>query len=213
MPVVLPSESLCTPLVSVEDFFAWRASGAIDAADTPADESLIERALCAATAWLQSSEGCNRRFTLETGVTRYYRPMQSGRVDVIDLVSVTSIALDTTGNRTYATTLAPSDYILWPFNEDRYQEIRSWPLASRSFIAGQMVRVVGEDGYVVNGQVPAAMQQACLILTARYFARRQSPFGVLQLPEMGRVATLPKLDPDVEELIAPYRRSTTWVVV
>lgn len=214
MPVVLDAESLCTPLVSVDDFRAWKNSGSNDAADTTDDEAIIARALCAATAWLESDQGCGRSFTLETGVTKVFLPFQNGKVDVPDLVGVpTTIKLDTSGNLTYATTLATTDYVLYPYNAGRYQEVRSSPTAVSTILAGQYVQIVGDFGYTVNGQVPAMIQQACLILTGRYFARRSSPFGVLELPMIGRLTSLPPLDPDVEQLIAPYRAGNLWVWV
>lgn len=213
MPVILEAESLCTPLVSTETYLAWKNSGSNSEPETTDDEGLIALALCAATGWLQSDQGCGRTFGLETSVTKTYLPYVNGKVDVVDLVSVTSIALDTAGDLSYATTLTSSDYQLYPYNDVRYQEVRSTWNASRNIIAGQFVRIVGDFGHLENGQVPARVQLACCILTARYFERRTAPFGVMQAPELGRFATLPQLDPDVEQLIADYRRGNNWVVV
>lgn len=213
MPVILEAESLCTPLVSAETYLAWKNSGSHDEPETAPDTGLIELALCAATAWLQSAQGCGRSFTLEENVTKTYLPYKNGVVDVIDLVRVDSIALDTTGDQSYATTLSTGDYVLYPYNDVRYQEVRSTWNASRSITAGQYVRILGDFGHVVDGQVPPMIRLACCILTSRYYERRLSPFGVLQAPELGRFATLPQLDPDVEQLIAPYRRGNLWVVV
>lgn len=51
---------------------------------------------------------------------------------------------------------------------------------------------------------PATLGQAVRLLTARYYARRNSPDGFLGMGEFGpaRVSTV---DRDVEALIGPYR--------
>ena len=51
--------------------------------------------------------------------------------------------------------------------------------------------------------VPADVQEAVALMTARYLARETSPDGTLSMGDA--VAYLPKLDRDVESLIGPYR--------
>ncbi|GAB3750056.1 head-tail connector protein [Microlunatus parietis] len=51
---------------------------------------------------------------------------------------------------------------------------------------------------------PASLGQAVRQLTARYFARRNSPDGFLGMGEFGP-ARVPTVDRDVESLIGPYR--------
>lgn len=216
MPVVLPAPAICTPLVSAQDFLGWKNSGSLDSAETAPDTALIERVLCAATAWIESPQGCGRSFTLDqSDVTRTYYPYEVGRVLVDDLVTITSVALDTVYNRTFSTVLAPSDYLLWPLDGPPYSEIRSWNYASHYILPGQLTQVVGRAGFVnTSGVAPAAVQQACLILAARWFERRVAPFGVIEVPSTGRMAQIAAEDVDVQTLLGPYIHSrSTWILV
>lgn len=51
---------------------------------------------------------------------------------------------------------------------------------------------------------PATLGQAVRMLTARYYARRNSPDGFLGMSEFGP-ARVPTVDRDVEALIGPHR--------
>ena len=57
--------------------------------------------------------------------------------------------------------------------------------------------------------VPLPVVEACLVLASRYYKRKDTPFGVMGTTETGFV-DLPKVDPDVAALLAPYRR-LGWV--
>lgn len=184
--------------------------------DDSADDVMIGLVLNAATAWIESPQGCGRTFTSDVAdVTRTYWPYEPGRILVDDQLTVTSIAIDTTGNRTFTTLLVPGDYLLWPLNGPPYQEIRSWNLARYWFLTGQLVRVVGKAGFVdASGIAPESVRLACLMLAARWFARRQAPFGVIEVPSTGQMARIASEDVDVHTLITPYIKSRgTFVVV
>lgn len=56
-------------------------------------------------------------------------------------------------------------------------------------------------------EVPVSIEQACRIQAARYFKRRDAPFGIAGSPEAGsEMRLLAKLDPDVAVLVHRYRR-------
>lgn len=56
--------------------------------------------------------------------------------------------------------------------------------------------------------VPTAIHQACLLQASRLLSRRDAPFGVAGSPETGsEIRLLARLDPDVELLVRPYRRT------
>ena len=173
----------------------------------------LERALETASRWIDAY--CGRAFTLATAQTRDYYPEGTERVNVVDLVSVTSLSVDTAGTRTYSTALTASDYELWPLDGPPYQQIRIWPLSStRSFSPGRRVRVVGTFGCVVDGMPPPAVKQACLILANRYYVRKDAPFGVLSSVDLGQFERISKEDPDVVSLLGPWRLAGgSWVVV
>ncbi|WP_020385886.1 hypothetical protein [Kribbella catacumbae] len=69
-----------------------------------------------------------------------------------------------------------------------------------------------EDGVTVTAQfgwttVPVAVKQAALLQAARFFTRRQAPFGVAGSPELGsELRLLAKVDPDVAVVLGPYTR-------
>lgn len=66
------------------------------------------------------------------------------------------------------------------------------------------VRVTGHFGW---NQIPEAVKEACALQASRLLSRRDAPFGVAGSPAAGsEVRLLAKLDPDVDVVIAPYRR-------
>jgi len=54
--------------------------------------------------------------------------------------------------------------------------------------------------------VPTPITQACIIQASRIFKRLDSPLGVLSFGDMGSIRVSRYLDPDVEQLVAPYRK-------
>jgi len=63
--------------------------------------------------------------------------------------------------------------------------------------------VAGRVRPVTDLPIPSALQQAVVLMTARYLARQTTPDGTIGAGDT--VAYLPKLDRDVESLIGPYR--------
>ena len=119
---------------------------ALDITDTDSDVE-IQRALDAADNWID--EYCRRTFTLDgSDVTRYLYPNEDGSVTVPDVMTVTSIKTDRTGDRTFANALTASDYELLPLDGPPYQAVRIWPTSSDSFERARQVQVVGRYGYV-----------------------------------------------------------------
>lgn len=55
----------------------------------------------------------------------------------------------------------------------------------------------------IPSEIPDALKQAVLLMTARYLGRENSPDGFIGMGDT--VAYLPKIDRDVESLIAPWR--------
>lgn len=180
-----------------------------------ADDAKLQRCLDAATRVIEQAAG--RKFELDsTDQTYYVYANAQGEIELADIVSITTLKIDTNGDRTYATTLAATDYELLPYNEARKQRIRIWPTSSRSFTAGRLVQLVGRRGYVVGGRAPADVQQACLLLASRYYNRKGAPFGVLESTSLGQFERLSAEDPDVAALLKPYIHGAAgreWVMV
>lgn len=177
------------------------------------DETSLIRALDSATQWIDEYTG--RVFTLDAeDTTRYFYPDRQGVVTVPDLVTVTSIATDTSLDRTYATVIETDQYELRPISGPPYQSIVMWPNSSRAFISTEQVKIVGTFGYTVDGVAPKAVKQACIILASRHYKRREAPFGILQSTDLGTFSRISKEDPDVVSLLSPYRiTGASWVLV
>jgi hypothetical protein len=190
----------------------------IDVTDA-VDDAQLQMSLDSATSVIDSM--CGRTFALQTDVVKLYWPRSTDVVEVVDLISATSIKSDSHGDRTYATTLEPTDYELLPYHDAsglpsvRYQEVHIWPTSSKSFSTGRQVQITGDFGYVESGGAPASVKQACLILASRYWKRHETPLGVLGVTDVGQFERLSKEDPDVRALLTVYMRSSAsgWVLV
>lgn len=174
------------------------------------DDHHLEPIINAAGRWIDYKTG--RSFELETAATKLYYPTRDGRVVVTDLITVTSIKTDTRGDRSYATTLATTDYELLPYGEGRYQEVRIWPNSSKAFDPGLLVQIVGNFGYVVDGGPPDEIRLATLILASRWWKRHEMPTGIVVIPDMGSIERVSRVDHDVTLLLAPFTRTNDWVI-
>jgi hypothetical protein len=167
------------------------------------DDARLELAIEAASRAIDME--CSRRFFAET-LTRYFMATAPLRVDLDDdLLTVTSIAIDTTGYRAYKT-LQVSDYELEP-EVAPFRQAYIAPGSQEAFPveARRGVRIVGDWGYNATGSHPQAINRACLLLATRYFKRKDAPFGILGTPELGFMRVTSR-DPEVRALLQPYRR-------
>ena len=167
------------------------------------DDTRLELAIEAASRAIDAE--CSRRFYSATA-TLYFQTDDPLRCDLNDdLLSVTSIAYDSTGRRDYVT-LAGTDYELDP-EVAPYRIVYIAPAANVFFPVDQRrgVRVVGSWGYNATGSQPQAVTRACLLLATRYFKRKDAPFGVVGTPELGFMRVTAR-DPEVRALLNPYRR-------
>lgn len=180
--------------------------------------SLLQLAIDAASAFIDQYTG--RSFTAETAATKYFYPTSPTVLNLSpDIRTITTVHVDTQGNGGYATALTNGTHFLpMPLNPlpdaGIYTSLSILGNSSLSFGVNQRVRVVGDWGYVVGGQAPAAIQKACLIQAARLFKRREAPFGILQNTDLGTFTRMSKLDPDVQMLLTPYKAARlAWLLV
>ena len=183
-----------------------------------ADDALLQLAIDAASAFIDQYTG--RSFTAEVGATKYFLPTSASLLLLSpDIRTITSVATDSRGDGTYATTLTSGTHFLpLPFQSlpdaGMYSSLSIMGNSSLSFGTGQRVKVVGDWGYTVGGVAPAAIQKACLIQAGRLFQRKNAPFGILQTVDLGQFTRISKLDPDVEMILRPYKAaSRSWVMV
>jgi hypothetical protein len=182
--------------------------------DTSTDVDL-QRALDAAATWVDWFTG--RIFgttgTSTAPVARTYAAATETTVALVDLQSSAPVVeVDTAGDRTFATPLVPAQYALNPLGGPPYDELETWALPAGgvgpiAFVPGQLVRVTGVWGYTdARGRLPAAVNEANLLLGARYYKRREAPFQLLQQPELDAFARVAAQDTDAMQLLFPLSR-------
>lgn len=179
------------------------------------DDTLLQLALDAATSLIDQFTG--RKFVAETGATKYFTADDPTILTLTpDIRTVTSIAIDNKGDLSFSLPLVTTDYWKLPLqsypDSGIYAQIRLAPRSSQAFIVGYQVKIVGDWGYVVGGQAPAPVREACLLQASRLYARRGAPFGILQSADLGQFTRISKVDPDVQAALAPYRAAAAlWV--
>ena len=170
------------------------------------DDSIMEAVIEAASRMIDKF--CNRVFYSTVGQVRYFSPATEVLCFTDDIQSVSAVATDRNLDRTWSNSISAANYELGPLNNLSlgfpYTEIRMKPLAGESFDLGlEMVKVTGTWGFA---SVPDAVNEACLITAARYFKRKDAPFGVAGGGEVGQAVALRAVDPDASVLLAPYRK-------
>jgi hypothetical protein len=209
---------------AVQELKGW-----ISAADTDtADDPTLQHCLDAAT--LAIEQACGRRFVYEAGVAKVFNASDPNRLDVVDLISASAVDVDSRGDGTYATALPSTAWYgepAWVPDSagPRYQALRIGPASTSGYWlgVGRRVRVTGNWGYVAgdyaagaftNATCPPGIRLACLIMASRTFKRREAPFGILGTTDLGVYARLSAADPDVANLLNPYKHPRqSWVLV
>ena len=156
----------------------------------------------------------NRRFFLDSTVSaRVYYADTPIRCTVDDFSTITGLIIktDTGDNGTYDQTWTSDEYILEPVNGEiggvsgqPYNTIvatipKMFPTTGRR----PRIQVTAKWGWAA---VPDTVRQACLIQAARLFRRAQTPEGFAAGESFGAIRVSTKLDPDVQMLLAPFRR-------
>lgn len=196
------------PYATRPEFEAWvQLTDQVDAA-------VMDSVLDSVTRW--EDEYCDRHFwqdgTVGSPVARSFTPCYQYRLDIDDLVSVSTFKTDEAGDGTFETTWSVSDYQLHPVNRPTgrpYTKVetvagRLFPLRYDHSTRGNRVEITGVWGWPA---VPGPVKQACLIQASRELKRRYSPEGVAGFGEFGPVRIGSRLDPDVQLMLDPYRRS------
>lgn len=169
------------------------------------DDSVLEQCVETASRAIDDTTG---RVFYQASETRYYTAECGNALFVDDLVAVTTLATDLSGDRSYGEIWSTSDYDLEPDNAalrgKPYLWIRPAPLSARWFPTYRKgVKLVGTFGWPA---VPPQVKRACRLQAARYFKRKDAIFGVVGSAELGQLMVVPKLDPDVVTLLTPLMR-------
>jgi hypothetical protein len=147
-----------------------------------------------------------------TETTRYYTGSGSAQQRIDEITAAPSyVGLSETGGvaTTDYTSISSSDYFLWPDNSAPYRRIdfdvingaySTWYPYRRG------VKVTAPFGY--SATVPDLIKQAAIIQAGRWFKRGQQGFqDTGAIAELGQLRYT-KLDPDVMEIIAHFRKVT-----
>lgn len=167
------------------------------------EDATLESVIEAVSRWIDTHTG--RTFYASSSQTRYFTAESPVLVFVDDLLSVTSITLDSGGDRAYATTMSATDYDLMPANAATlgipYRWIETSPVGQYDFPTHRKaVKITGTWGY--SAAVDKRVTEACLLLSAKIFKRKDAPFGVTGSPDLGELRNIRPGDPDVATLLA-----------
>jgi len=185
----------------------------IGTADT-IDDELIDN--CAGAASRLIDGYCNRKFwSVGSATSRVYQAENEFYCNIDD-ISGTAITLKTSsfpGNG-FDVTWTVTDYQLEPLNGNldglswSYDKIRAvgdylFPTVNANYGEQALVQVTANFGWP---SVPEPVTQATIIQASRLFKRYDSPLGVAGFGDMGAIRVSRALDPDVAQLVEPYRR-------
>lgn len=172
------------------------------------DDTLLEMAIESGSRAIDGYT--NRNFYVNGTAVRYFMPADSYVTEIDDLISLTSIETKSDDDGGYDTTWAADDWQLEPLNgradglTTSYTNVR----AVGDYLFPQWggeatVKVTGNWGWAT---VPIAVTQACVIQSSRIYKRLDSPLGVAGFGDIGIMRVSSRLDPDVAQLVDPYRR-------
>lgn len=172
------------------------------------DDTLLETAIESASRLVDGYAG--RNFYSAGTAVRYYAPATNIITEIDDLQTLTSLEVSGNLNGTFDQTWSATDYQLEPLN-GKVDGLTGWPytairavgqFAFGTNIGEASVKVTGVWGWAA---VPTAVKQATVIQASRIFKRLDSPLGVLSSPDLGYIRVGTRLDPDVQQLVEPYR--------
>jgi hypothetical protein len=173
------------------------------------DDSLLEMAVESASRLIDGHAA--RQFYSSGTAVRYFVAQDDFVVEVDDLANGTvTIQTAQDADGVYDTTWLTDDYqleplngildgIAWPYNQIRAVGDYLWPISGGE----ALIKITGVWGWP---SVPIAIKQACIIQASRIFKRLDSPLGVAGFGDLGAIRVTRDLDPDVAQLVMPYKR-------
>lgn len=171
------------------------------------DDTLLEECIEAASREIDTH--CERVFTFATA-TRIFAPRDYYVTEIDDLISLTSLKTSSGADGVFDVTWTATDYQLEPLNGlvggryAPYTAIRAvGDYTYTTPLQEATVQVQGVFGY--GTAIPTDVKQACNLLSIRQFKRYDSPLGVAGFGDIG-VVRVSRVDPDIEALLAPYRK-------
>ena len=186
----------------------------IGVADTQ-DDAMLENCIGAASRLIDGY--CSRQFWAAGSATpRVFQANTEFVCDVDDFFTTTGLVLKTStfADGNFDVTWQTTDYQLEPLNGVldgltwSYDKIRAvgnylFPTVNANYGEQALVQVTARWGWA---SVPEPVTQACIIQSARIFKRYDSPLGVAGFGDIGAIRVSRYLDPDMAQLVEPYRR-------
>ena len=190
-----------------------KAALRIGTADT-LDDDLIDNCVGAASRLIDGY--CNRRFWQSgTAEARIFQAEDSFYCSIDDIAGTAlTLKSSTQADGTFDLTWSRSDYQLEPLNGNldgltwSYDKIRAvgdylFPTVNANYGEQALVQVTAIFGWP---SVPEPVTQATIIQASRIFKRYDSPLGVVGFGDLGQIRVSRYLDPDMAQLVEPYRR-------
>ena len=190
-----------------------KAALRIGTADT-LDDDLIDNCVGAASRLIDGY--CNRRFWQSgTAEARIFQAEDSFYCSIDDIAGTAlTLKSSTQADGTFDLTWSRSDYQLEPLNGNldgltwSYDKIRAvgdylFPTVNANYGEQALVQVTAIFGWPA---VPEPITQATIIQASRIFKRYDSPLGVAGFGDLGAIRVSRFLDPDMAQLVEPYRR-------
>lgn len=177
---------------------------------TDADEALesARLGLAVATASRAVDDATNRQFgKVAAPEERFYAGRWNRRrcrwwVPIDDLADAAGLVLEVAGVAVTAFTLEPVNALA----EGKVYERLVFDPSAGTFPDGREpdVSVTASFGWPA---VPDTIKEATLLQASRFFARRQSPYGIAGSPELGsEIRLLARADPDVAVAVRSFVR-------
>lgn len=197
---------------------ALKSRVGINDADDTADDYELHIACFAASRMLEHY--CQRTFWRGASEVRTVVPNDQHRVllpPFHDLVSVTAIATDASGDGTFETTRAAGTYQLLPLNPTAAPERRPytglkalrqpWPYPCSPLARDDRVQITGVWGWPA---VPYGVRQSALITSAELFKGKSTFEGQMGYDEMAQFVM--RRNPMAIDLIKPYKHPQAALV-
>jgi hypothetical protein len=170
------------------------------------DDALLETAIESASRLI---DGFTARSFYNAGTAvRNYAATDAINLIIDDAITVTKVESTDEIGDTYTEWTATdyqlepvnsrADGLYYPFTGIRAINTYTWPVVDYQ----ALVKITGTWGWA---SVPTAVKQACIIQSSRIFKRLDSPLGVAGFGDLGAIRVGRYLDPDVEQLLMPYR--------
>lgn len=191
-------------LISAAEYSAYTGA---PIPNDPTRSAQWDDAITVASRWIEKY--CGREFHATTSSARYFDSHDGIIVRIDDATSVSAIAVDSSDDGTYATTITGyqllphggRDALLGavPFSAVKALTFNAWPMTNDRTGA---VRVTGVWGW---SPVPDDVQRACAILAQDLLRDAQTSFGGLAVSADG-VVLGSRVPARVLGLLSAYRR-------